>query len=100
MGPLGVTAAHDSHVFWLSCVAVDAPGVVSGPLATLLRWEDQGPQGGSTGQLMAVLTALGSESQELPGLEMHFSNLYFKVNAGQASLVCLHYILMSARKVG
>lgn len=50
---------------------------------------------------MAALTALRSESQELPGLEMHFSNLcYFKVNAGQASLVCLHYILMSARKVG
>lgn len=49
---------------------------------------------------MAALAALRSESQELPGLEMHFSNLYFKVNAGQASLVCLHYILMSARKVG
>lgn len=50
---------------------------------------------------MAALTALRSESQGLPGLEMHFSNLcYFKVNAGQASLVCLHYRLMSAREVG
>lgn len=98
LGPLGVAAAHDSRVFWLSC-NLQAPVWLWMPQGLFLApWPRSPELGGPRASRWQHGTADGSahcsriwESQGLPSLEMRFSHLrYFKVNAGQAYLACLH----------